>query len=90
MKDYTYCICQYNDEPDTLYVAELFVPKDKRKNGLGDKAIQEAEMIAKAKGAKWLKLSVRRWSWKYDWYKRKGFHPFCTKTFIVWMEKEIK
>lgn len=33
-KHYVYCLCQYNDELDSKYIVELYVPKNLGENGM--------------------------------------------------------
>lgn len=88
-KHYVYCLCQYNDELDSMYIAELYVPKKFRRKGYGRAAIDEAIGFIRDNNVKYARLSVRRFSWKTKWYKRLGFKVYKRKGLYNWMVKEL-
>ena len=64
----------YNhQEKDVLTLAGLSVAEKHRKKGLGTELQKIREKFAKDNGFKKTQLWVRKGTWMYDWYLRRGY-----------------
>jgi hypothetical protein len=58
---------------DVIYISWLSVDREDRGRGLANNLLQDIETIFKTLNKKMFRLLVERYSWKYEWYIRKGF-----------------
>jgi ribosomal protein S18 acetylase RimI-like enzyme len=64
----------FHSSPEIFHICNVFVEKDFRGKGFGNKILEKAEKYSKKHGAKELRLTVeKRNKFAYDWYKRHGF-----------------
>ena len=77
----------------TIYLSNVFVDKEHRKEGIGNAILNAADKIAKKMNADSICLKVKRDSFVYEWYKRYGYSDLCVddedKEFM-WMVKRFK
>lgn len=88
---YKFCLYSYSDEPDTMYLSEVYVNKLYRKRGYGNILLKHAKQLAKERGYKTMYLKVAENSWQEKWYKRNGFE-FVQNDIIqnwLWLKCEI-
>ena len=83
---------QYNDLPDTVYLASLSVDEDVRRKGIGTKLQEIREKIGVELGARNSCLQVIKDSWMHEWYKRRGYQDYESYDSLdtVWMKKLLK
>ena len=82
----------YNNDKKTVYLDMLSVDKGMRKQGIGTKLQKMREKIGKEFGATTSWLWVKKDTWMFDWYKRRGY--FDVKKYkqeknAVWMRKSL-
>lgn len=71
---------------DYAYVSELVIAKSARGQGIGKALLQDAEYLARAAGAKWLRVNVlAKNTVARDVYSRYGFEEH-----LINMEKPLK
>jgi len=73
-------LCQLsveNDNPDVAHLSDLIVWESSRGYGYGNDLLSEAKEHAREMGAKQLRLWADPKSWVVEWYKRRGFEPYC-------------
>ena len=63
----------YKKNPRELFLSNLYVKEQYRKNGLGRELLDYSQKAAKKLGIKRLVLKVVRNTWMKDWYLRYGF-----------------
>ncbi|MGV8135900.1 MAG: GNAT family N-acetyltransferase [Mangrovibacterium sp.] len=81
----------YYDDTDTIYLDMLSVSEKCRKQGVGTKLQEVREKIGVDLGAKTACLLVKKLSWMYYWYQRRGYFDFKDhedKEWI-WMKKPL-
>ena len=80
MEEHGYAFCMltyYEVEKHRMYLSNLNVKEDRRRDGYGGKMLDYAIEYAHKNGCKYLYLYVVDGdSWIAKWYKRKGFIPF--------------
>lgn len=90
--DYNFSLFRYDESKGQVYLSEIYVKKDKRRKGLGNKILNEAEKQAKLLGTNHILLLVLNDSWKHGWYNRCGYidhvHDFEDMQFI-WLKKDL-
>lgn len=89
------CLYIYEDDPGTVYIANLYVDTNVRNKGIGTLIMQICESIAiQLKASKQI-LFVQKNSWMQKWYSRLGYKRIKDFNILpplnntVWMEKEI-
>lgn len=55
-ENYRFALYVYSDEPDIIYLSNVFVDKDSRGRGLGNGILQKAEIEARKMGGVYLRL----------------------------------
>jgi len=89
---FRFAVYQYDDDPDTVYLANVFVKDESRGQGKGNAILKNAELIAKDRNASTICLKVKNDSFVHKWYERNGYFYLEEDdedpTFI-WMKKEI-
>ena len=90
---FRFAIYRYDDDKKTIYLSNVFVDKEHRKEGIGNAILNAADKIAKKMNADSICLKVKRDSFVYEWYKRYGYSDLCVddedKEFM-WMVKRFK
>jgi hypothetical protein len=82
----------YSDDKTTIYLANLLVIENLRRQGLATKLQRVHEQIGEILGATTSCLLVDRESWMYDWYNRLGYKNFennISNEKMVWMKKTL-
>jgi len=89
---FRFAMYQYDDDPDIIYLSNVFVSSEYRGIGLGDGILNAADRIAENKGAKTIFLKVKKGSFAHNWYKR---HSYADDQIdeedntMIWMKKEV-
>lgn len=81
----------YIDDISTVYLSNLIVNPNCRNKGVGRKLQMIREQIGKNLKAKTSYLWVKKESWMYNWYKRRGYSDLNehNQEGFVWMEKPL-
>ena len=89
--DFEFCLYIYNDDPNTIYLANVKVKRALRQQGIGNRILIAAENEAKSFNCKYIQLRVFKDSWVRDWYHRHGYNVIHIEdgSNYIWMEKEI-
>ena len=84
-------VSYYIDEPDRVYLDGLSVDIRVRGKGLGAKVLELQEQIGRVLGVQYLCMCVRKESWMYNWYKKKGYVDYHEDDEVayMWVRKEI-
>lgn len=90
-KNYRFALYSYSDEPEIIYLSNVFVNEDCRGRGFGNNILQKAAEEARATGGSYLRLKCLSTSWMHVWYKKHGFSDLCADKdeSYFWMEKKI-
>lgn len=83
-----YC---YIDDYSTVYLANLFVLPEYRNRGVGEQLQIIREQIGKDVKAELSCLWVKKETWMYQWYEKRGY-SYITEHQIegyVWMQKSL-
>lgn len=83
----------FKNEPLTAYLDMMTVEPDSRGKGLGTQLQELRESIALKIGATNTKLWVDKTKWMFEWYQRRGYQLYETKSNrskTVWMRKELE
>ena len=91
---FRFAIYRYDDDKKkTIYLSNVFVDEERRKEGIGNSILNAADKIAKKMNADSICLKVKRESFVHEWYKRHGYSDLCTdeedKEF-TWMVKRFR
>lgn len=81
----------FNDE-DAVYLSDLNVDINVRRQGIGTKLQKIREDIGKQIGATEARLWVKIDTWMHDWYLRRGYTDFEInekEDNAIWMEKRL-
>lgn len=89
--NYRFALYVYDDDPETVYLANVFVHKRSRGHGIGNNILATAEQEALKMNADILCLKCLKDSWVHDWYKEHGFEDLCldNNSKFMWMRKNI-
>lgn len=79
----------YKNEPDVLYLSNLFVEEASRNKGLGTKILNAAEDVAEDIGANKIRLMVKWDSPVKIWYHKHGYTHFAHAGKYDWLEKSL-
>ena len=81
----------YIDDISTVYLANLFVNTDYRNKGIGKQLQEIREQIGKELNANTSCLWVKKGSWLFKWYQRRGYSELKThaQKGFVWMSKSL-
>lgn len=81
----------YHDETETVYLTDLNVSIDYRKQGLGRELQQVREYIAMTLGATNTRILALKDSWMQKWYERRGYTHFADHEdgLWIWMKKQL-
>ena len=90
---FRFAIYRYDDDKKTIYLSNVFVDEEHRREGFGNSILNVADKIAKKMNADSICLKVKRESFVHEWYKRYGYSDLCVddedKEFM-WMVKRFK
>lgn len=89
---FRFAIYRYDDDRETIYLSNVFVGKEHRKNGLGNIILNAADKVAKNLKANTICLKVRQDSFVHDWYGRHGYTDLSVdeeEPLYIWMTKNI-
>lgn len=84
-----YC---FNDDSKNVYLDWLSVNVRSRRKGLGKKLQEIREEMGRVMGAKVSNLWVRKDSWMFEWYKKRGYVEgveYEDEDNCVWMSKNL-
>lgn len=84
---------KYHDDPSTLFLSDLSVDPEHRKQGIGNLILNIAEDVARQTGADSISLWVEKDSWMSEWYQRKGYQFWSEKDGQennVWLIKNLE
>lgn len=87
---FRFAIYRYDDDVDTIYLSNVFVNKEYRKNGYGNAILNAVDNIAKEMRANAICLKVLKNSFPYEWYKKHGYSDLTvdkTEPKFIWMIK---
>lgn len=81
----------YIDDSSTVYLANLLVNPNYRNKGIGKQLQEIREQIGKDLNAKTSCLWVKKESWMFKWYQRRGYSELKThsRKGFVWMTKPL-
>jgi GNAT superfamily N-acetyltransferase len=81
----------YIDDISTVYLANLLVNPDCRNKGIGKQLQEIREQIGKDLNANTSCLWVKKESWMFKWYQRRGYSELKThaRKGFVWMTKPL-
>lgn len=81
----------YLDDSSTVYLSNLVVFPQFRNKGIGEKLQVMREQIGKDINAKSACLWVKKGTWMYDWYQRRGYSDIKDheQNGFVWMSKSL-
>ena len=77
----------YKDEPNILYLSNLFVEKLNRNRGLGTQILKAAEKVAITIGATSIRVKVKGDSFANGWYHMNGYNYISSEDDYDWLEK---
>lgn len=86
-------ICWYHNDTDNIYLSYLSVEEKFRKTGIGTELQDIRENIGIKIGSLFANLCVERYSWMYEWYKRRGYEDNIADKNdpdYIWMKKQLK
>ena len=90
---FRFAIYRYDDDKKTIYLSNVFVDEERRKEGIGNSILNAADKIAKKMNADSICLKAKQDSFVHEWYKRHGYSDLCAddedKDFM-WMVKRFK
>lgn len=87
-----YALYVYDDDPESIYLADFVVKDELRGIGMGDILLSHAEKEAKEMKGKTLSLKVLDSAWMHKWYARRGFSDLqvdSEDSDYIWMTKNI-
>lgn len=90
---YRFAVYKYDDDNDTIYLSNVFVKEDSRRQGYGNEILASAEDYANRLGASVICLKVLSGSDVHRWYKRHGYEDLEKdeeERGYMWMKKELK
>lgn len=80
----------YRDEPEVLYLSNVFVEETSRNKGLGTKILNAAEKVAETIGTKSIRLKVKQDSPANAWYRKHGYDYMTFEDGYDWLEKTLE
>jgi len=82
----------YNDQKDRIFLDSLHVDKLYRHSGYGQKMQIIREELGRKMKCKWAYLYVKKKSWMWKWYKRRGYKfvdNVKDREGFIWMKKKL-
>lgn len=91
-ENFRFALYLYDDDKDTIYLANLDVYKNSQHQGIGNKVLNFAIEESIRFKVKSILLKCLKTSWVYEWYLRHGFkyHSLDKDSRYVWLEYIIK
>ena len=89
---FRFTIYRYDDNKENVYLSNVFVGKEHRKQGFGNNILNTADKIAKKLNAKIICLKVKQDSFVHEWYGRYGYSDLSVdeeEPQFIWMIKNI-
>lgn len=89
---FRFAIYRYDDDIEIVYLSDIFVGKEYRKNGLGNIILNVADDIANKLKANTICLKVKQDSFVHDWYGRYGYIDLILdyeEPQFIWMSKNV-
>ena len=89
---FRFAIYVYDDDREIVYLSNVFVGKEHRKNGLGNIILNVADEVAKKLKANTICLKVKQDSFVHDWYRRYGYIDLSVdgeEPNFIWMSKSL-
>ena len=89
---FRFAIYRYDDEKEIIYLSNVFVGKEHRKQGLGNSILNATDKIAKNLNAQTICLKVKQDSFVHEWYERHGYSDLSVdeeEPQLIWMTKNI-
>ena len=80
----------YKDEPEILYLSNVFVEEASRNHGLGTRILKAAEKVAETIGATTIRLKVKQNTPANEWYRKNGYYYITFKADYAWLEKKLE
>ena len=90
---YRFAVYKYDDDNDTIYLSNVFVKEDSRRQGYGNEILTSAEEYANRLGASVICLKVLSGTDVHRWYKRHGYEDLEKdeeERGYMWMKKELR
>ena len=88
-KSFKFALYKYHKDKHIIFLSSVFVEEPYRKQGIGNKILNEAEIIAKQYNANLILLQCKRQSWVRKWYIRHGYVFHSKNREYDWMQKSI-
>ena len=81
----------YVDDSSIVYLANLLINPNYRNKGIGKQLQEIREQIGKDLNAKTSYLWVKKESWMFEWYQRRGYSELKDheQKGFVWMTKQL-
>ena len=89
---YRFAVYKYDDDDETIYLSNVFVKEDSRRQGYGNEILTSAEDYAKRLNASVICLKVLSGSDVHRWYKRHGYEDLEKdeeERGYMWMRKVL-
>lgn len=83
------CSVALDDIRSCAMIYQLSVEKEHRRNGYGQKLLNEAENEARRLGANVVSLTAKKGSFMLGWYQRSGYEPLFSDSEYVTLFKKI-
>ena len=89
---FRFAIYRYDDDKETVYLSNVLVNNEYRKQGLGNFILNQADTMAKKLNANTICLRVKQNSFMHDWYKRNSYIDLSVdeeEPQFIWMRKTL-
>lgn len=80
----------YKDDPNVLYLSNVFVEETSRNHGFGTRILKAAEKVAETIGATAIRLKVKQDSPANTWYRKNGYVYMAFEDGYDWLEKNLE
>lgn len=88
---FKFALYYYDDDPKTVYLANVRVNENVRKNGYGNTILRFVFKYAKENNFENIILKVDKSSWVKSWYERNGFIDLNdADSNYIWMQKVVE
>ena len=90
---YRFAVYKYDDDQETIYLSNVFVKEESRRQGYGNEILASAEDYARRLNASVICLKVLSGSDVHRWYKRHGYEDLEKdeeERGYMWMKKDLK
>jgi len=88
--DTRFAFYTYKDEPNVLYLSNVFVEESSRNEGKGTEILKVAEQVAKSLNKTTIRLKVKKESEANEWYYKHGYSLIQCEDEYNWLEKKIE